>query len=365
MTLAGNQPEHSSLLETMLIMVRSKVLLLAGLIVASSTLVSLVVVSNWHSVTYFLRPLWDTPPKPFNMITHYYAQNLSMQELCGLHGWTLKQTPRRVFDAVIFNNEIDLLEIRWRELDPYVTKFLLIESDGSFTGNSKPLFFRDARNKSDRFAFAQHKLGYSAVPKGRSPHPFDNESRQRGFMNLLIQQSGIQPGDLLIMSDTDSGHTIDLLRSCDGPPPILHLQLQNFLYSFDFLVDTGSWRASVHVYGWNKQYGHHRWTDAMLATSGWHCSFCLRTARDIAFKMMSYSHADRVRRAEFLEERRIQGIVCRGGDLYGMLPEEYSYRELIHKMGDVPRSFSAIHLPAFLLRNAHRFKFLLPGNCIR
>lgn len=51
----------------------------------------------------------------------------------------------------------------------------------------------------------------------------------------------ISDDDLLIMSDVDeipSKHTINLLRWCDDIPPVLHLQLRNYLYSFDFLVDS-------------------------------------------------------------------------------------------------------------------------------
>lgn len=83
------------------------------------------------------------------------------------------------------------------------------------------------------------------------------------------------------------------------------------------------------------------------------------------FKMTAYSHADRVRRREFLDHRRIQGLICKGDDLFDMLPEEYSFRELIKKMGSIPRSSSAVHLPAYLIENTEKYKFLLPGGCAR
>ncbi|KAI7758115.1 hypothetical protein M8C21_019480, partial [Ambrosia artemisiifolia] len=40
-----------------------------------------------QKVSYFLRPLWESPPKPFNEIPHYYHENVSMENLCELHGW--------------------------------------------------------------------------------------------------------------------------------------------------------------------------------------------------------------------------------------------------------------------------------------
>ncbi|MCO5567799.1 hypothetical protein L7F22_021495 [Adiantum nelumboides] len=67
----------------------------------------------------------DTPPKPFHHIAHYYADNVSIATLCSVHGWTIRLHPRRVYDAVIFNNELDLLKLRWRELASVITKFVI------------------------------------------------------------------------------------------------------------------------------------------------------------------------------------------------------------------------------------------------
>ncbi|KAL6983769.1 beta-1,4-mannosyl-glycoprotein 4-beta-N-acetylglucosaminyltransferase [Sarracenia purpurea var. burkii] len=171
------------------------------------------------------------------------------------------------------------------------------------------------------------------------------------------------------MSDVDeipSSHTIDLLRWCDEIPPILHLRLKNYLYSFEFLVDSNSWRASVHRYrSGNTRYAHYRQSDVILADAGWHCSFCFRHIDEFIFKMKAYSHYDRVRFSHYLNPKRVQEVICKGADLFDMLPEEYTFKEIIGKMGPVPRSYSAVHLPSYLLENADKYKFLLPGNCLR
>lgn len=320
-------------------------------------------------LAYLLRPIWDNPPPPFHHIVHHYAHNLSTAELCSLHGWSKRDKPRRVFDAVIFSNELDLLEIRWRELDALITKFLIVESNTTFTGLKKPLLFASNRH---RFKFAEPRIVHGVcsgrdLRKGESP--FVLEKQQRQTMSSVLAESGVQAGDLVIMSDADeipSAHTIDLLRWCEQIPPVLHLQMSNYLYSFEFLVDKGSWRASVSIYrpGFT-MYNHMRKTDAILADAGWHCSFCFRHIREFVYKMQGYSHADRVRDSSFLIHDRIQDIICKGDDLFDMLPEEYSFRELIGKMGSVPHSYSAVHLPAHVLHNPDKFSHLLPGNCAR
>lgn len=323
-----------------------------------------------QKISYFFRPLWDNPPAPFTRIPHYYAENVSMDHLCRLHGWSLRSQPRRIFDAIIFSNELDMLEIRWHELYPYVSKFVILESNTTFTGIPKPLFF--ALNRA-RFAFTEQKIAHDIFPgrvavTGSYEDPFVLESRQRGAMNTLLRRVGISNGDILLMSDTDeipSPHTLKLLQWCDGIPPIMHLELRHYVYSFEFHVDYSSWRATAHVYGPRTQYRHSRQTDLIFSDAGWHCSFCFRHISEFVFKMTAYSHADRVKRKSFLSHSRIQNRICNGNDLFDMLPEEYSFQELIKKLGPIPRSASAVHLPAYLIENADKFKFFLPGGCLR
>lgn len=321
-----------------------------------------------QKITYFLRPIWQSPPKPFINLPHYYNPNVSMENLCKLHGWKTREYPRRVFDAVLFNNEVEMLTIRWKELYPYITKFVLIESNSTFTALPKPHFFSINR---DQFKFVEPRLTYGTIG-GRfrkGENPFVEEAYQRVALDQLLRIAGIQDDDLLIMSDVDeipSGHTINLLRWCDDIPPKLHLQLRNYLYSFEFLYDLDSWRASVHRYQRGKtRYAHFRQSDYLLADSGWHCSFCFRRISEFIFKMKAYSHTDRVRFPHFLNPQRIQDKICEGSDLYDMLPEEYTFKEMIGKMGSIPHSYSAVHLPAYLLNNADKYKYLLPGNCRR
>ncbi|KAI3665987.1 hypothetical protein L6452_44625 [Arctium lappa] len=321
-----------------------------------------------QKVTYFLRPLWQSPPKPFIHIPHYYHENVSMASLCKLHGWELRDYPRKVYDAVLFNNEVDMLTIRWKELHPYVTQFVLLETNSTFTSIPKPHYFAINR---ERFDFIESRLTYGTIG-GRfktGENPFIEEAYQRVALDHLLRIAGIEDGDLLIMSDVDeipSAHTIDLLRWCDGPPPIVHLNLNNYLYSFEFKIDHRSWRASVHQYQKGKtRYVHYRQTDHLLADSGWHCSFCFRKISDFVFKMKAYSHTDRVRFSHFLDPKRIQNVICNGDDLYDMLPEEYTFRDIIANMGPIPHSYSAVHLPSYLLNHAEKYRYLLPGNCIR
>lgn len=233
----------------------------------------------------------------------------------------------------------------------------------------KPLSFV---NNADRFKFATSKIMHGTFSGPADPgfykEPFQIEGMHRSAVNSLLRDSGILPGDILIMADADeipSRHTIRLLQWCDGIPPVMHLELRHYLYSFEFPVDYSSWRSSAHQFGPLTQYRHSRQSDIMLADAGWHCSFCFRSIEEFVFKMKAYSHADRVRSSSYLEHSRIQKVICQGDDLFDMLPEEFSFRELIWKMGSIPKSASAVNLPSYVIENADRFRFLLPGGCLR
>lgn len=96
--------------------------------------------------------------------------------------------------------------------------------------------------------------------------------------------------------------------------------------SFEWLLGFQSWRASVHLWGQDTFYRHSLSEEAaLLADSGWHCSYCFRQIEEFVIKMQGFSHYDRIGgRLELLEHKRIQDTICEGKDIFGMLPEAYT-----------------------------------------
>lgn len=81
---------------------------------------------------------------------------------------------------------------------------------------------------------------------------------------------------LLLMADVDEvpyEAALQLLKACKAPLP-MHLQLQNYLYSFEWPTLADSWRAQVHMWADARTsggYRHGQSSDTMLSASGWHC----------------------------------------------------------------------------------------------
>ncbi|KAJ4945366.1 hypothetical protein NE237_022064 [Protea cynaroides] len=267
-----------------------------------------------------------------------------MHQFSNLHGWSLCSQPRCIFKAIIFCNELNLLEIKWHELMPYVSQFIILKSKTTFTGIPKPLFFTENRS---HFEFAEGKIVHGVFPDriakpGSHENPFNLESQHCGSMNVLICQADISNGDFLIIY-------------CNGvneSPQKMHLEPRHYMYSFEFLVDFSSRRPKVYIYNpWTK-YGHYRHLILYFLMQDGIVVFVSDIFKNLYLK---YSHAD----------RRIQNIICTGDDLFDMLPKEYNFQELIKKLGPIQKSTFAFQLPAYLVDNANRFRFLLRGNCLR
>ena len=248
---------------------------------------------------YLVRPIWDKNPRTWNdTIVHYYSEGLTMQERCHAHGWTY--TPQggalaaagpggvidngadamegptrkgKVYDAVIFSVELDMLEIRMRELYDVVDYFVILESSRTFTGHPKSAVFQENR---ERYSFAEDKIVYKLVPLRElmpGEEPWVNEGGMRDEMTKLLWSTEIKEGDYVIFGDVDeipSRQSIELLSSCDGVPAAVHLNLQNYLYSFEFPVDDGG-NSVPSIQQWPKErlwYTRRKASSFVLANAG-------------------------------------------------------------------------------------------------
>ena len=68
--------------------------------------------------------------------------------MCAAHGLPVRAgPPPRVFDLFLFNDEVELLEIRLHELRGAVDAFILVEGNATFSGQPKPKVFERVRGQ--------------------------------------------------------------------------------------------------------------------------------------------------------------------------------------------------------------------------
>jgi hypothetical protein len=233
-----------------------------------------------------------------------------------------------VYDAIMVNTEIDMLEIRIRELLPYVDKLLVVESTRTLSGRRKRTYFEE--NK-ERFRFAMDKIVHRVIDDltpDTPPGDFSNEAYTRRRIGEMLAED-IRPsiGSLVLQSDVDeviSRDTLRLLKTCQGYPSSLHLNVKNYLYSFEFpLLDAGYWRPKVVTVTTEDNpiaYTHGRAGSTLLMDAGWHCSWCFRTLTEFRIKMLGYSHNDRMTSNKLLESDVLQRKICKGEEPFGMFP---------------------------------------------
>lgn len=79
---------------------------------------------------------------------------------CSDVGWSERPRPRLIWDAFMFFNELDVLEMRLNELNSSVHKFVLVEATKTHSGNSKPLHYAE---NSHRFSAFYDKIVHIVV----------------------------------------------------------------------------------------------------------------------------------------------------------------------------------------------------------
>ncbi|WWC93439.1 hypothetical protein V866_000273 [Kwoniella sp. B9012] len=337
-----------------------------------------------RDIGYITRPLWDKPESGWIHISQYPPPGDPKDEnvrrkWCDLHGWKARSTVEplpRIIDAVLLSSEIDMLEIRMREYEPHVSKFLIVESNMTFSGQPKPTYFQDNRH---RFNFIpKDKIQYHLITNFEANLPlgsFDNEIKQRtkigNELRNLADKGEIRKGDMILQSDVDeiiSRQTLQLLQICSSVPSPLHLNVDNYRYSYEFpLNDGGYFRPKIVTYNNpdSLAYNHGRKGNDLLGGSGWHCSFCFATLSEIKGKMIGYSHNDRMRHKSLIDMKRLRKTVCEGKDPFDMYPEAFSFKDIIAQSGKPRKADSFHHVPIALKEDPDRFRYLLDGGCDR
>ncbi|GMH83049.1 hypothetical protein TL16_g09468 [Triparma laevis f. inornata] len=98
---------------------------------------------------------------------------------------------------------MDLLLLRLETLSPLITKFILIESDKTFTGLPKILHWRDIGSHQPRFLPYLPQISSHVLTNLTSTNPWINEYTQRDMIGTHAKNLGYEDDDILIVSDVD------------------------------------------------------------------------------------------------------------------------------------------------------------------
>jgi beta-1,4-mannosyl-glycoprotein beta-1,4-N-acetylglucosaminyltransferase len=277
-----------------------------------------------------------------------------------------------MFDCVLINDELDILEIRLHTLDSVVEKFIVVESDLTHSGKPKPLHLHD---NLSRFSEFKHKLipvVYKAhhVETGNTNHSWSNEGQQRDkFLDVLQHH---QPSDgFCLVCDVDEIPRPDRLlmakqisQETDMPVSLLMnwcLYFLNYAYpdstqfrgpylyqphrAQEIHARFGQTRYNPSYFRWHMCASGYENDFPVLYNSGWHFSF-MGGIQKVSQKLESYAHLE-WDRAEVKSVDHVLRCMIRGVDLFNGTPSKLELQ-------------SDEFLPECVRQNRSRFqKFLL------
>jgi beta-1,4-mannosyl-glycoprotein beta-1,4-N-acetylglucosaminyltransferase len=247
----------------------------------------------------------------------------------------------RVFDSFIFFNELDLLELRLNILNDVVDYFVLTESPWTVSGNSKPLYYQENKERFEKF---NHKIihniteeipndyidyvekkkfhtpmggrdlngtPYMDIPIRFQRAIFNRDSSIYGAVNF-----GIEDDDIILTSDADEIINPLVLKDISWFDPNNHyVCLQRaFYYKLNYLYQE-NWMGTrlctfktLSKYSVDLLRNMHR-EAYRIEDAGWHWSF-FGDADNLRLKIASYEHTENnIESNTSNAEERIESVI--------------------------------------------------------
>ena len=248
-----------------------------------------------------------------------------------------------IYDCFPFFNELDMLELRLNTLNDYVDRFVLVESDVTFTGEPKPLYFEE--NK-DRFSDFVHKIEHVVVRN----MPKTNEAWDRDIFQRNCSLRGLskaRPNDIITFCDADEIPNIPQVEADirNDQPHALHQRM----YYYKFNMRVGDWaRATATMYkamkGTPQQMRRNK-QRPLIRDGGWHFSYVMAPEL-IAHKIKSFAHQE-FNSDNFTDVEKINERIADQRDPFDRKNRRY-------RVEPIDDSF-----PKYLIDNQERFREMI------
>lgn len=140
----------------------------------------------------------------------------------------------KVYDCFPFFNELDVLEIRLKELWDVVDVFVLAESNLSHSGKPKEYIFE---NNKERFSQWMSKIRHIKVDD--MPETEDSWVRER-FQRVCLDRGlhDMEPEDIIIVSDCDEitrAEIVNLIKEDENDYDKYILNIPQFQYKLNYM----------------------------------------------------------------------------------------------------------------------------------
>lgn len=225
---------------------------------------------------------------------------------------------KKVVDAFLFYNELEMLDLRFKELYDFVDYFVIVESPYTFTSKPKELFFKE---NYERYSKYLDKVKHVVVQDLTSKDPWVNEYRQREGLHQGISSLGLRDDDIIFISDVDEILDVDFIekiKNFDFKNQAYHLRQIMYYYNLQCQLKDFWHLAKVCNYYYYKTYNSpstiRQQRCNILLNAGWHFSY-FGDAEFIKNKINNFSHQE-FNKDEFTDVEKIKTRVTNGKDLF-------------------------------------------------
>lgn len=251
-----------------------------------------------------------------------------------------------IYDCFMFFNELELLEIRFNELNHVADRFVVVEATRTHSNKPKPLYFRENMHLFKDFT---HKIIHIVVdeyPDYKDSWTYENY--QRNQISRALE--GCNPEDTIIISDADEIPRPETVLKARGIPGIKVLEQKLFYYYLNMVnVKDTYWLGGSRILragDFKKTASEIRYTDGtIMPEGGWHFSY-LGGLERILSKIEAFAHQE-YNKSAYKDALRLKRAIEKGKDLYGR-------RKLKFKPVPVDNSF-----PIYIRNNREKFSDMI------
>jgi len=248
-----------------------------------------------------------------------------------------------IYDCFTFFNELLLLEVRLNTLNSVVDKFVLVESPYTHSGNNKPLYFEQAKDRPE-FAKFKNKIIHIIVENIPLRSHWRNENRQKllkceprqpinakpatgiwqneNHQRRCIKRglTNLQPDDIVLVSDLDEIPNPDIFPIIQTKQKPCILKQKDYYYYLNCrgrrdVFAAAFCRGRDFIDGHLVRFPEPRIEREIIDNGGWHFGY-LMTPENIATKIGSVA-ATKFDTDFFKDKNRISKCIKAKKDLYG------------------------------------------------
>jgi beta-1,4-mannosyl-glycoprotein beta-1,4-N-acetylglucosaminyltransferase len=224
-----------------------------------------------------------------------------------------------IYDCIIFNNELDVLDIRLHELDSVVDKFVIVESTVTHVNRPKKLFYESNKERFKKF----HKKIIHVIVKDTPNVNLAWIINDFQFSQMMRGLKNCKPDDIILFGDADEIPSAEMVKKWKNKPGKHKLFLQRLSYYYlNYSVYNQKSLNGTHMIKykdlvklgtmWIAKYSP---IDVEITHGGWHFSY-LTDVAGIQKKMESMAHQE-YNNEKYNTPEKIKKAILFGKDLLG------------------------------------------------